>query len=139
MKRLIYLSMVALTVLLLPVTGCKKRSPETDIPAGSDTPLRPGDGVTPVPDAIDLGMIVNGKNVKWASFNLGASTPEQFGLFLAWGDLEENKPGYQIPLGSSVPCRMTTMQQSLNWVASGVCRSRRSWKPCIRSVITSGI
>ena len=109
MKRF-FLLFAALVVLLLPVGSCKKHqySPETntsggtDNPGGSDTPLRPGDGVTPVPDAVDLGMIVNGKNVKWASFNLGASSPEQSGLFLAWGDLEEDKPGYQIPLGASV-------------------------------------
>ena len=88
MKRF-FLLFAALVVLLLPVESCKKHqySPETntsggsDNPGGSDTPLRPGDGVTPVPDAVDLGMIVNGKNVKWASFNLGASSPEQSGQY----------------------------------------------------------
>ena len=104
MKRILLLS-AALLVLLLPVGSCKKHpySPGTDTPGGSDTPLRPGDGVTPVPDAVDLGMIVNGKNVKWASFNLGASSPEGFGLFLAWGALEEvDLLGYKMPLGASV-------------------------------------
>ena len=36
----------------------------------------------PVPDAIDLGL-----SVKWASFNLGASNPEEFGEYYAWGEV----------------------------------------------------
>ena len=36
-----------------------------------------------VPDAIDLGL-----SVKWASFTLGASKPEEFGDFYAWGETE---------------------------------------------------
>ena len=35
------------------------------------------------PDAIDLGL-----SVKWASFNLGAAKPEEFGDFFAWGETE---------------------------------------------------
>ena len=37
----------------------------------------------PVPEAIDLGL-----NVKWASFNLGASKPEDIGFYFAWGETE---------------------------------------------------
>ena len=37
----------------------------------------------PVPQAIDLGL-----SVKWASFNLGASKPEESGNFYAWGEIE---------------------------------------------------
>lgn len=33
------------------------------------------------PDAIDLGL-----SVKWARFNLGASSPEHFGDYYAWGE-----------------------------------------------------
>jgi hypothetical protein len=33
-------------------------------------------------EAIDLGL-----SVKWASCNVGASSPEQFGDFLAWGEM----------------------------------------------------
>lgn len=36
------------------------------------------------PEAVDLGL-----SVKWASFNLGASKPEEFGEYYAWG---ETKP-----------------------------------------------
>lgn len=37
----------------------------------------------PVPEAVDLGL-----SVKWASFNLGASAPEGFGDYYAWGETE---------------------------------------------------
>ncbi len=39
-----------------------------------------------VPEAIDLGL-----TVKWASFNLGASKPEDYGDFYAWGEIEPKK------------------------------------------------
>ena len=38
--------------------------------------------------AIDLGL-----SVKWASYNVGASSPEGYGGYYAWGELEE-KSGY---------------------------------------------
>lgn len=44
----------------------------------------------PVPEAIDLGLP---SGVKWASFNLGASKPEESGYYLAWGE-NETKDNY---------------------------------------------
>ena len=35
-----------------------------------------------IPEAVDLGL-----SVKWASFNLGASKPEEYGDFFAWGEI----------------------------------------------------
>ena len=35
----------------------------------------------PVPQAVDLGL-----SVKWASFNLGASAPQVYGSYFAWGE-----------------------------------------------------
>ena len=35
------------------------------------------------PEAIDLGL-----SVRWASFNLGAANPEEFGDYFAWGETE---------------------------------------------------
>ena len=35
------------------------------------------------PEAVDLGL-----SVKWASFNLGASKPEEYGDYFAWGEIE---------------------------------------------------
>ena len=40
----------------------------------------------PIPNAIDLGL-----SVKWASFNIGASKPEELGNYYAWGEVEEKK------------------------------------------------
>lgn len=37
----------------------------------------------PVPEVVDLGL-----SVKWASFNLGATRPEEFGDYYAWGETE---------------------------------------------------
>lgn len=39
----------------------------------------------PEPEAIDLGLP---SGLKWASFNLGASTPEECGDYFAWGEVE---------------------------------------------------
>ena len=39
----------------------------------------------PVPEAVDLGL---SSGVKWASFNLGASKPEEYGYYYAWGETE---------------------------------------------------
>ena len=38
------------------------------------------------PEAVDLGIVVNGKNLKWGSFNLGATKPEEYGDYFAWGE-----------------------------------------------------
>ena len=42
-------------------------------------------GTEPTPEAVDLGLP---SGVKWASFNLGAVSPEGFGFFSAWGVTE---------------------------------------------------
>ena len=39
----------------------------------------------PVPEAIDLGLP---SGLKWASFNLGASKPEEYGDYYAWGETD---------------------------------------------------
>lgn len=38
--------------------------------------------------AVDLGLP---SGVKWASFNVGASAPEETGGFFQWGEVEEGK------------------------------------------------
>ena len=37
----------------------------------------------PQPEAVDLGL-----SVKWASFNVGATKPEEYGDYFAWGETE---------------------------------------------------
>lgn len=50
-----------------------------------------------IPEAVDLGL-----SVKWANFNVGASTPEECGDYYAWGDTE---PYYAFGHGRDNPCR----------------------------------
>ena len=38
-----------------------------------------------VGEAVDLGL-----SVKWASWNVGASSPEEYGSYFAWGETEDN-------------------------------------------------
>ncbi|MCR5326163.1 MAG: Ig-like domain-containing protein [Bacteroidales bacterium] len=38
---------------------------------------------TPIPEAVDLGL-----SVKWATFNVGATKPEEYGDIFAWGETE---------------------------------------------------
>lgn len=38
-----------------------------------------------IPDAVDLGL---SSGLKWASFNMGASSPEEYGYYYAWGEVE---------------------------------------------------
>lgn len=42
----------------------------------------------PVAEAVDLGL-----SVKWASFNVGATKPEEYGGYYAWGETEEGNYG----------------------------------------------
>ena len=39
----------------------------------------------PIPEAVDLGLP---SGIKWASFNLGASKPEEYGYYYGWGCTE---------------------------------------------------
>ena len=39
-------------------------------------------------EAVDIGIVVNGKPVKWASCNIGASKKEEYGNFYAWGETD---------------------------------------------------
>ena len=50
--------------------------------------------VAPKPTAVDMGTVVNGKNVKWASFNIGASNQYEYGYYYAWGETETKETYY---------------------------------------------
>lgn len=71
MKKFVYILMAAL--MALTAVSCKKVN--YDLP----------DGDIVMPIAIDLGIIVDGKTVKWASFNLGATAEQETGYLYAWG------------------------------------------------------
>jgi len=54
-----------------------------DIFIGEDDEEQSSDPASGHPKAVDLGL-----SVKWASCNVGASAPEEFGYYLAWGETE---------------------------------------------------
>ena len=78
MKRLLYFLLAALLVL---AASCDK-----------DNPGNPGkygiDGKTPLPEAVDIGLVVDGQKVLWANFNLGASKEWELGDYYAWGETD---------------------------------------------------
>ncbi len=77
-------------VMLLCVTfgtlfACSEReSDDSEANSGSGNT---GNGIA-YPEAIDLGLP---SGIKWASFNVGASSPEEYGSYYAWGETEEKK------------------------------------------------
>ena len=42
--------------------------------------------VTVLPEYVDLGL-----SVKWATFNIGATSPEEYGDYFAWGETEQKE------------------------------------------------
>ena len=70
MKRIVfYLMTTVMSVLLL--LGCEKDTNDIN----NDT--------TPHYEYVDLGL-----SVKWATFNVGATKPEEYGDYYAWGETE---------------------------------------------------
>ena len=67
-----------------------------------------------MPTAIDMGTVVNGKNIKWASFNLGASKPEESGDYFAWAEVE---PYYEEGHASDYNCYIWKKGKTMgyNW------------------------
>ena len=57
---------------------------EPGSPSTPDTPVTPPS--TSPYEAVDLGL-----SVKWATFNVGATTPEEYGGYYAWGETEEKE------------------------------------------------
>lgn len=61
----------ALSIILILAFSCTKNSTTEPTP----TPVQ-------TPEMVDLGL-----SVKWASFNLGATKPEESGRYFAWADV----------------------------------------------------
>ena len=61
-----------------------------DLGGGGNEPEDPYNGH----EYVDLGMIINGKPVYWATCNVGATKPEEYGDYFAWGETEP-KDSYQ--------------------------------------------
>ena len=97
MKRIKFI----MAVLLMVIVSCQKD---------------PVPGVTEyaVPAAVDLGL-----SVKWASFNLGASKPEEYGNYYAWGETE-TKSDYSWSTYKWCNGSEKTLSKYNNWEPKGV-------------------
>ncbi len=78
MKKLFYLLCCMFVALLV---GC-----ETKEPTNSENPNNPSSGGG-AGDANDHAYVDLGLSVKWATCNVGASSPEDYGDYFAWGDI----------------------------------------------------
>ena len=61
--------------------------PTDSIASGEDEPMIPADSILvgDSHEAVDLGL-----SVKWATCNVGASSPEEYGDYFAWGETTTN-------------------------------------------------
>ena len=67
-----------------PVTPDTPNTPDTpDTPDTPNTPDTPEDPEKPNHEWVDLGL-----SVKWATCNVGAGSPEEYGNYYAWGETE---------------------------------------------------
>ena len=88
MKKVLFL--LTAVVFALTVVSCKKEV-NPDPPYSGEYGV---DGKTPLPEAVDLGITVNGKKVLWASFNLGTYLEYRYGDYYAWGEKTAGKKNY---------------------------------------------
>ena len=58
-------------------------NPSKQYVAGKIYRLRSAVSFVGIPEAVDMGL-----SVKWASFNLGSTAPEEYGDYYAWGETE---------------------------------------------------
>lgn len=72
--------LMAFAVGIVAVSGCG----EGDLPQPSD-PQR-DDHAPRYAEAVDLGIVVDGRRILWANMNVGAEDSEEYGAYVAWGD-----------------------------------------------------
>ncbi len=63
----------AVVLALIAMTACDKENVSR--------------GKFPVPEAVDLGIEVDGKTILWASWNVGATHAKDNGYYYAWGEV----------------------------------------------------
>lgn len=70
-----YSKILLVSAAILALLSCNKENPQNI-----------GNIKIPVPELVDLGLP---SGLKWASFNLGASKPEEYGGYYQWAGLED--------------------------------------------------
>ena len=85
MRRIIYLLPVVAVLCIGVQSCCCDRDDDNDSAPVANPAKQPNGDY-----AVDLGL-----SVKWATCNVGATTPEEYGDYFAWGDTTTYyKPGY---------------------------------------------
>ena len=86
LKRVIFKnpSPIPCDYLFHEITNCKVFVPSssTSIYKSSEGWRYYSDRIFAIPEYVDLGL-----SVKWAAFNIGASTPAEYGDYYAWGEI----------------------------------------------------
>ena len=70
--------LTALAIALIALSSCSKHK----------RPSRHNGEAPYKPEWVDMGTVVNGKKVYWATCNLGARNPWEYGNYYAWGELK---------------------------------------------------
>ncbi len=90
-----FVLLVAITMVLLPLSGCKTEvdtsAPQQEQTGDSDSTcshtavIERGycTACNELLDSVDLGL-----SVKWATMNVGATKPEEYGDYFSWGETE---------------------------------------------------
>ena len=76
MKKVKFLSIIAIVVFCMGFVSCNEEEPKPEVDEY---------GIS-LTQEVDLGL-PNG--TIWAGWNIGASSPEQYGGYYAWGEIEE--------------------------------------------------
>lgn len=75
-----------ISFIVIMMNACSSESDDIDSPNSGSESGGTGNSSCPIAEAIDLGLP---SGTKWASWNIGASAPEEFGGYYAWGETEE--------------------------------------------------
>ena len=78
-----------LSFIVIMMNACSSEGDDIDSPNSDSGGTK--DPSFPVAEAVDLGLP---SGTKWASWNIGASSPEEFGGYYAWGETETKDSYY---------------------------------------------
>lgn len=82
MRRIVYLSSIALASSLF-FLGCEKESQDSQDSEKEEKTTIAQNGSENGYQYIELGL-----SVRWATFNVGATKPEEYGDYFAWGEIK---------------------------------------------------
>jgi hypothetical protein len=113
-KKLVTLSLTV--ILTLATANCSARA---DTASGITGNVDPNSAIA---DAVDLGL-----SVKWASWNVGAAKPEEYGGYFGWADVTGKKPRHrtmttQAPIPRTISAAQSTTPPTRIGAYHGACQ-----------------